>query len=299
MAEIKHKTTQQSKPRKTSCFLGCVVFPSKLFRKRESPEAVRSGDDGKKTRSWSMLCFKKSATKTVPVDTTTVSGQKLVLDKNNIRSSKLIIKSMTWSKTTDNLRPKRKVSSKPPSEIEVVVAADPDQSTHKEKHLETRYNPAKKHSNSSTDQKRLSFSRKIDSFKTGSGQIRPPEANTRTTPVPSPILLKHGKRVVSRKHSKRETVAHTLKYNPVVGMSIIVVTLLILVLWGRLCAILCTSAWFYFVPRLNYSARDTDDTGLVGTTSNPKAPIDLNSDEYKKKVVLEGFLERNHRSTSS
>lgn len=138
MAEIKHKS-KQSKPRKTSCFLGCVVFPSwKLVRQRESPEAVRSGDDPKKTRSWSILCFKKSATKTVPVDTTTVSDQKPVLDNNNIHSSKLILKSKLWSKskTTDNLRHKRKVSSKPPSEIEVVVAADPYQITNNKKPLE-------------------------------------------------------------------------------------------------------------------------------------------------------------------
>lgn len=136
MAEIKHKSTQQSKPRKASCFLGCVVFPRKLVRKRESPEAVRSGDDGKKAWSWSMMCFKKSATKTVPVDTTTVSDQKAVLDSNNIHSSKLTIMWKSWSKTTHNLRPKRKVSSKLPSEIEVVIAADPHQSTHKEKPLE-------------------------------------------------------------------------------------------------------------------------------------------------------------------
>lgn len=161
--------------------------------------------------------------------------------------------------------------------------------------FQTRYNPAKKHSDNSTCQKSLSFSRKMDSCRTGSGQTRPPEANTRTTPVPFPILLKRGKRVVSRKYSKLETEAHTLKYDPVLGMSIILVTLLILLVWGRLCAILCTSAWFYLVPRLTYSAVDTANTGLVGTTSNPKAPIDLNSNEYKKKVVFEGFLERNHR----
>lgn len=164
--------------------------------------------------------------------------------------------------------------------------------------FQTRYNPAKKHSDNSTCQNRLSFSRKIDSYRTGSGQTKPTEANTRTSPVPSSILLKRGKRVVSRKYSKLESEVHTLKYDPVVGMSIIVVTLLILVLWGRVCAILCTSAWFYFVPRLTYSAVDTENTGLVGTTSNPRVPIDLNSDEYKKKVVFEGFLERNHRSPS-
>lgn len=88
-----------------------------------------------------MLCLKKSATKTVPVDSTKVS-EKPVADNKSIHSpKKLIIKSKSWSttKTTGNIRPKRTVPSEPRSEIEVeVVAADPDvqKQTHQERPLQ-------------------------------------------------------------------------------------------------------------------------------------------------------------------
>lgn len=76
-------------------------------------------------------------------------------------------------------------------------------------------------------------------------------------------------------------------------MSIIMVTLVIMILWGRLCAILCTAVWFYFIPRL----RSATERPVSSDGPNPNRP-DLNSEEYKKRVVLEGLLERNRRSPS-
>jgi hypothetical protein len=78
------------------------------------------------------------------------------------------------------------------------------------------------------------------------------------------------------------------KLDPLVGMSIVVMTLMIMLLWGKLYAILCASAWFYFVPRLR--SEDDVKNGLIQREFN------LDSEEYKKKVVLEGFLERKRRS---
>jgi hypothetical protein len=60
--------------------------------------------------------------------------------------------------------------------------------------------------------------------------------------------------------------------------------------WGRICAILCTSAGFYFVPRLR-NVTKSDDVVEKNPNSHDQ---DYDSEEYKKKVVLEGFLERNH-----
>lgn len=88
------------------------------------------------------------------------------------------------------------------------------------------------------------------------------------------------------------------KYEPVVGMSIIMVTLIIMVVWGKLCAILCTSAWFYFLPRLRKSI-DSNKVGVNnGRLNLAKTNIDMNSEEYKKKVVLEGLLRRSRRNVA-
>lgn len=88
--------------------------------------------------------------------------------------------------------------------------------------------------------------------------------------------------------------------DPLVGMSIIVVTLIIMLFWGRLCAILSTSAWFYFFPRFRSSSAAATATTTGTGTASIISDLDLNSEEYKKKVVLEGFLKRNnHRNNNN
>ncbi|KAK2635708.1 hypothetical protein Ddye_030500 [Dipteronia dyeriana] len=86
------------------------------------------------------------------------------------------------------------------------------------------------------------------------------------------------------------------KHDPVVGLLIILMTLVVLLIWGKACAILCTSAWFYFLPlfRPNYSS--TDENILVKSSESDSGDPDLNAEKCKKRVVLEGFLRRNfHR----
>ncbi|MED6217454.1 hypothetical protein PIB30_017897 [Stylosanthes scabra] len=82
---------------------------------------------------------------------------------------------------------------------------------------------------------------------------------------------------------KKKKQQHQKKW--VVGMSIIAVTLVIMVCWGRLCAILCTSAWLYYIPRFNTSATASQN-------------VDLDSEEYKKKVIMDGILHRNRGITN-
>lgn len=81
------------------------------------------------------------------------------------------------------------------------------------------------------------------------------------------------------------------KFDPLIGMSIVILTLMILLIWGKLCAILCAAAWFYFVP-LSRSEEDDVKNGLI------PGEFSYDSEEYKKKVVLEGFLQRKRRSIS-
>lgn len=74
-------------------------------------------------------------------------------------------------------------------------------------------------------------------------------------------------------------------FDSIIGMSILMVTLLIMLFWGKVCAIICTSAWFYFLPRF----RPKNEAIVAGKNGGVAGDVDVNSDEYKKKVVLEGF----------
>lgn len=95
------------------------------------------------------------------------------------------------------------------------------------------------------------------------------------------------------KPSRVKNGSRVEKFDPVIGISIIVLTLVIMLVWGRLCAILCTSAWCYFLPRLREAAAlakrrrsGSDGSAFVR---------DLKSESYKRKVVLDGFLGRQNR----
>lgn len=153
--------------------------------------------------------------------------------------------------------------------------------------------------------KRPSFRRKLESMRNGSSQPGSPNAKpkpgrlSRTShsgPLPVPVHETGTANPSSLnpratwKKPEQEKEALGKKRDPLVGLSVIMVILIIMVFWGRLCAILCTSAWFYFVPRLRNATK---------LDKNIQNSLDqyYDSEEYKKKVVLEGFLERNHRNS--
>lgn len=92
-----------------------------------------------------------------------------------------------------------------------------------------------------------------------------------------------------KSNQQRVHVSSHDNFNSIIGMSILMVTLLIMLFWGKVCAIVCTCAWLYFLPRFR-------PENEVIITRKVAGDVDRNSEEYKKKVVLEGFLERNHRS---
>ncbi|KAF8082334.1 hypothetical protein N665_0832s0007 [Sinapis alba] len=93
--------------------------------------------------------------------------------------------------------------------------------------------------------------------------------------------------------SKREKSSRVRRkasrVDPVIGISIIMLTLMIMLMWGRLCAIICTCTWCYFLPRLKRKR----SSGGKAERSNDD--LDLNTAAYKKKIVLEGFLVRQQR----
>lgn len=158
------------------------------------------------------------------------------------------------------------------------------------------------------DKKRSSRKKEIKKTRSISKSSSPPEninpstttVTTRvdqTSLVPPPKKAKlatreNGNDIVS--HEKKEsTCKEALDSNSMIGLSIIVVILVLMLFLGKLYAILCTSAWFYMIPRLR-TAVDSNHV-IVNNGLDSNVP-DLNSDEHKKRVVLEGLLQRNQRN---
>ncbi|CAH2044137.1 unnamed protein product [Thlaspi arvense] len=108
----------------------------------------------------------------------------------------------------------------------------------------------------------------------------------------------YGSKPRESREKSSSRVRKASRVDPVIGISIIMLTLVIMLMWGRLCAILCTSAWCYFLPRLKEAAvADKRKRSAGGKAEAALFPddLDFNSQAYKKKVVLEGFLLRQHR----
>ncbi|CAK9144607.1 unnamed protein product [Ilex paraguariensis] len=89
--------------------------------------------------------------------------------------------------------------------------------------------------------------------------------------------IKQGYKQTSTITKKTRDCGHYFSSN--IGLCLILVCLLVLIFWGRTCAILCTSTWLFFARR-----------GINGIVS-PEKEIDW--EEHKKRVIMEGLLERN------
>uniref|UniRef100_A0A5B7BYZ1 Uncharacterized protein n=1 Tax=Davidia involucrata TaxID=16924 RepID=A0A5B7BYZ1_DAVIN len=303
MAQIQDNT-HKTKPRST-CFLGCLGFSGEKFSEKKSPDMVKS-HNRKKPRwfSWSRFRMKKSATKTVPVDTTTTVPEK-VKEIHAMKSDKKI------AQKHHNIPATGVTSTQIPATL-------PHQRVHETSHetgqstiLESR--KSLDSVKDDTGQRRLSFGRNTEVRRTvvcqphhhpaGSPENMSKSGRTATLlspsapfPPPPPKRKKQGANAGGNYHVSVETdTAAAGKFDPIVGMSIIMVTLIIMLLWGRLCAVLCTSAWFYFIPRFKNPVESNSNTTVKNGSKNSGDSY-VNSDEYKKKVVLEGFLERNHRN---
>ncbi|CAF1788779.1 hypothetical protein Bca4012_046682 [Brassica carinata] len=126
---------------------------------------------------------------------------------------------------------------------------------------------------------------------------KPTEPSSRRDTCPERISnsTRYGK--LDMKPSREKNGSRVEKFDPVIGISVIVLTLVIMLVWGRLCAILCTSAWCYFLPRLRDAAAlaKRKRSGSDGSSCLP----DLNSESYKRKVVMDGFLGRQNRVSLS
>ncbi|KAJ8759915.1 hypothetical protein K2173_010061 [Erythroxylum novogranatense] len=130
-----------------------------------------------------------------------------------------------------------------------------------------------------TNNKRLGFRQSSDAIKTRSIQ-RDNQNSGRPTSVSHSISFR-------TRSIKKACQLGSRSSDPMVGVSIITVTLLLMLLCGRVCAVLCTCAWFYFVPRLRTVVDPLDCDRKIGSIEP-----DLDSEEHKKRVVLEGLRKK-------
>lgn len=77
-------------------------------------------------------------------------------------------------------------------------------------------------------------------------------------------------------------------YHPATGLFLLVISLCVMVMFGRLCAILWTSTWLYLAPRRISAVPPSP-------AEKPKLRSRVSEEDEKRRVVLEGLLERNRR----
>ncbi|XWS63304.1 hypothetical protein CRYUN_Cryun06bG0083800 [Craigia yunnanensis] len=291
MAELLEKT-HQTNPRSSS-FLGCFAFSRKKKPKEKTIETSSKKNTPLLSSPMFRLSVRKSRTKTMPVDNT----EKADADSESHISKLIKKKSIS------------KLSSKPQSPINHKPSR---QNSKADQQLASSNQAARQKPKETTLQGPepniiLANRKLLDQTRTrsspGSPIVQPktkPKTQTKLSHTVSLPILERNQGVgnarihawINLKELQRKNNEVVEKLDPVMGMSIVLVTLIIMLLWGRLCAILCTSAWFYFFPCFRSTINNNDIT--VKSTANSN-DLDLNSKEYKKKVVLEGLLERNHR----
>lgn len=291
-------TEQPSTSSRSSWFLGCFGCSGDTM---QPTEVVNSGSRRRWVFKWKSS-FKKSAAKTVPVELTTVP-----------RKTKSFTLTPATSNTTWEIQVVEEdatLTKKPVIMVEenhVSVTSD-EQNTRRKKWTDIvkrqngSYRGRRKDMKAaaavppqldSPGKKSVTISRDPIVFspnKPLTESISPPPAKGKKPPHAPPA----GGGVDDGAFNKTPPLGGG--FDSIIGMSIILVTLVIMMLWGKLCAILCTSAWFFIAPRLGgageHSAVATADKRLPESHNN----LDLESVEYKKKVVLEGLLQRNHRN---
>ncbi|XVF01879.1 hypothetical protein REPUB_Repub04eG0126600 [Reevesia pubescens] len=71
------------------------------------------------------------------------------------------------------------------------------------------------------------------------------------------------------------------------ALFLLAISLAVTIFWGKICAILLTSIWLYFSPHQQH-------TVVIGSLENIKRSPERKSKDYKKKVIMEGLLERSY-----
>lgn len=95
-----------------------------------------------------------------------------------------------------------------------------------------------------------------------------------TTPKP----IKDKKKETNHDDDDHEDITKALCY-------ILVTSLFVLIMWGKIWAITCVSFWLYHLPR---RSKLSEPPALMTN----KVEEEFDTVEYKKKIIMEGLLER-------
>ncbi|XP_064976930.1 uncharacterized protein LOC135619148 [Musa acuminata AAA Group] len=127
-----------------------------------------------------------------------------------------------------------------------------------------------------------------------------PKYNARRAPIPRSTRTKSkGNEPVTAEHipgtSSDDSARAAAALEPFVGVGVMVVILAVLVFSGRAAAVvcLCCSLFILHLSRV-MSTRPAAAHDEIATRE-----VDMDSDEYKKRVILEGLLQRDGRRSSS
>ncbi|KAL9342683.1 hypothetical protein Peur_066008 [Populus x canadensis] len=77
------------------------------------------------------------------------------------------------------------------------------------------------------------------------------------------------------------------------GIYLFLISLTVTVLWGKLCAIFFTIIWLYFLPRRQHNTSRPQN--VTRSLWLPEKEESKDQYHYKKKVIMEGLLGRNHQ----
>ncbi|PWA85544.1 hypothetical protein CTI12_AA147860 [Artemisia annua] len=299
-------TKGSSTRRRGSCFFSCFGYSGDYIEPLDevNPESPR------RRRWFSKLkfSFKKSDVKTVPVELSK-GPRKSGLDDAHVKSCS------TWEiqvvEEDDAALTKKGVSmvkekhnpqgrSQPTPVAGSNTAPDTGLKSDEQNTNSKKFIDSIKVSCPSRRKETKAASARVDSPKKKNVTITQPNASSTLKPRPkvkkrplSPTAV----RGVEGGFMHKKTPSSG-EFDSIVGMSIILVTLLIMVLWGKLCAILCTSAWFFVAPRLGGPEGHSAIAMAEKRRLESGDDMETESVEYKKKVVMEGLLKRNHRNIS-
>lgn len=288
----------ESTPKNCSCFTGC--FRSSNTKLSKDMKAAASSSKNNKTSSLTFLfsfCVNKSAVETNHV--------KAAVSENPHRSAKEFPNSPKLDKKIEQQMNNKQAARINKTYIRPAGSlGDTNSKVHNHK---------KKNSDIIKDniiEKSSKFQQSILLVKDGNRQNPKKEKKTRRSSSFGPLqvennivptktttkVLSHSISLPPPNRNKEKAIGGENdtdnggtsqgKVDPIVGMSIMMGTLAIMLIWGKTCAILCTCAWLYMVPRLRIKER---------IRSNSDGNLDFESEEYKKKVVLEGLLQRDRR----
>lgn len=296
MDETLQSFSTESLPKKLSCFTGCFRSSNKKLSK--DMKAAASSSKNNKTTSLTFLssfCVNKSAVETNHV--------KAAVSEKPSRSTKEFPQSPKLNKKITQQKNNKQAAGTNKTYLPAPAPGDTNSKVH---------NHTKKNSEIGKDnfiEKSSKFHQSILLVKGGSRQN--PKKEKKRSRSSSFGPLQEENNIVPTKTTTR-VLSHSIslpppnpkkekairgendvdnggenqgKLDPIVGMSIMLGTLAIMLIWGKLCAIICTCAWLYMVPRL----RIKESIRLSSSS------LDFESVEYKKKVVLEGLLQRDRR----